>query len=118
MSKAFDLAGRVAIVTGGNGGIGLGMARGLAQAGASVVGVNARNLRVAAEIDLRRIHALAGDVDGDRILVAESGIASGRDAAGLPSRAGAILVGTALVRATDPAPLIKELADARKAAIR
>ena len=37
MSKPFDLAGRVAIVTGGNGGIGLGMATGLAQAGASVV---------------------------------------------------------------------------------
>ena len=33
----FDLKGRVAIVTGGNGGIGLGMARGLAGAGASVV---------------------------------------------------------------------------------
>ena len=33
----FDLKGRVAIVTGGNGGIGLGMARGLAAAGASVV---------------------------------------------------------------------------------
>ena len=33
----FDLAGKVALVTGGNGGIGLGMARGLAQAGAHVV---------------------------------------------------------------------------------
>ncbi len=33
----FDLKGRVAIVTGGNGGIGLGMARGLAGAGAAVV---------------------------------------------------------------------------------
>jgi NAD(P)-dependent dehydrogenase (short-subunit alcohol dehydrogenase family) len=32
----FDLSGRVAVVTGGNGGIGLGIARGLAQAGASV----------------------------------------------------------------------------------
>jgi 2-deoxy-D-gluconate 3-dehydrogenase len=32
----FDLTGRVAIVTGGNGGLGLGMARGLARAGASV----------------------------------------------------------------------------------
>ena len=38
----FDLKGRVAIVTGGNGGIGLGMARGLAAAGARVV-IAARN---------------------------------------------------------------------------
>jgi 2-dehydro-3-deoxy-D-gluconate 5-dehydrogenase len=38
----FDLEGRVAVVTGGNGGIGLGMARGLALAGANVV-VAARN---------------------------------------------------------------------------
>ncbi len=33
----FDLSGRVAMVTGGNGGIGLGMARGLAAAGARIV---------------------------------------------------------------------------------
>src|SRR3979409_1247359 len=32
----FDLKGRAALVTGGNGGMGLGMAKGLAQAGASV----------------------------------------------------------------------------------
>ena len=38
----FDLSGRVAIVTGGNGGIGLGMAHGLAAAGAAIV-VAARN---------------------------------------------------------------------------
>jgi 2-dehydro-3-deoxy-D-gluconate 5-dehydrogenase len=35
--RRFDLAGRVAVVTGGNGGIGLGMARGLAECGAVVV---------------------------------------------------------------------------------
>jgi len=33
----FDLKGRVALVTGGNGGIGLGMAQGLAAAGADIV---------------------------------------------------------------------------------
>jgi 2-deoxy-D-gluconate 3-dehydrogenase len=35
--KLFDLTGKVAIVTGGNGGIGLGMAEGLVAAGAQVV---------------------------------------------------------------------------------
>src|SRR5215831_8248281 len=33
----FDLSGRVAVVTGGNGGLGLGMAKGLAEAGANIV---------------------------------------------------------------------------------
>ncbi|MGH6884290.1 SDR family NAD(P)-dependent oxidoreductase [Hypericibacter sp.] len=33
----FDLTGKIAIVTGGNGGIGLGMAKGLAEAGAAIV---------------------------------------------------------------------------------
>jgi 2-dehydro-3-deoxy-D-gluconate 5-dehydrogenase len=37
MSNSFDLGGRVALVTGGNGGIGLGMAEGLARAGARVM---------------------------------------------------------------------------------
>ena len=47
----FDLSGKVAIVTGGNGGIGLGMARGLAAAGAriAVAGRNAEKSRAAAQ---------------------------------------------------------------------
>ncbi len=40
--EIFDLTGKVAVVTGGNGGIGLGMARGLARAGANIA-VVARN---------------------------------------------------------------------------
>jgi 2-deoxy-D-gluconate 3-dehydrogenase len=51
--RLFDLDGRVAVVTGGNGGIGLGMARGLAEAGAAVViaGRNkAKNESAAAEL--------------------------------------------------------------------
>ena len=35
--KLFDLTGKVAIVTGGNGGIGLGMAQGMASCGATIV---------------------------------------------------------------------------------
>ena len=58
--KPFDLAGRVAIVTGGNGGIGLGMARGLAAAGAKVV-VAGRNAQKSA--------AAAKDIGGDAIEV-------------------------------------------------
>ncbi len=43
MKNLFDLSGKVALVTGGNGGIGLGMAEGMAQHGADVViwGTNA-----------------------------------------------------------------------------
>ena len=49
----FDLSGKVAIVTGGNGGIGLGMARGLAATGARVVIAGrdkAKNAAVAGEL--------------------------------------------------------------------
>ena len=54
----FDLQGKVAAVTGGNGGIGLGMARGLAQAGATVaiLGRNEAKSSVAVE-ELRALGA-------------------------------------------------------------
>jgi 2-deoxy-D-gluconate 3-dehydrogenase len=62
----FDLRGKVAIVTGGNGGIGLGMARGLARAGAdiAIVGRNeAKSTAAVAELKRQGIRAIAVTAD-------------------------------------------------------
>ncbi|HLZ03695.1 MAG TPA: glucose 1-dehydrogenase [Bradyrhizobium sp.] len=64
--SSFNLKGKVAIVTGGNGGIGLGMARGLADAGAdiAVVGRNAEKSKAAvAELTSRGVRAIAVAAD-------------------------------------------------------
>ena len=58
----FDLTGRVAIVTGGNGGIGLGMARGLAEAGAAIAIVGrdaAKSNAAVAELMQRGVNAIS-----------------------------------------------------------
>jgi 2-dehydro-3-deoxy-D-gluconate 5-dehydrogenase len=61
-----ELKGRVAVVTGGNGGIGLGMARGLAGAGAAVVvsGRNAEKSRRAV-VELASLGAEAVAIEAD-----------------------------------------------------
>ena len=56
--ELFDLSGRVAVVTGGNGGIGLGMALGMARAGAAIV-VAGRNIAKSKEA-IKQIEAAGG----------------------------------------------------------
>src|ERR1700730_231813 len=64
--KMFDLTGRVAVVTGGNGGLGRGIALGLAQAGASIA-IHARNPEktraVIDEIKKHNVPTLAATLD-------------------------------------------------------
>ena len=57
--EMFDLKGKVAIITGGNGGIGFGMAQGLANAGARVI-IAARNEEKSCTA-VRELQALGGD---------------------------------------------------------
>lgn len=62
----FDLTGRVALVTGGNGGIGLGLARGLAGAGATVMVAGRDAAKNAAAIaELRALGARAEGLTAD-----------------------------------------------------
>ena len=62
----FDLTGKVAVVTGGNGGIGFGMARGLARAGANVAVVGRDAGKSARAVsDLEAIGAVAVAIEAD-----------------------------------------------------
>jgi 2-deoxy-D-gluconate 3-dehydrogenase len=72
MSGLFDLAGRVAVVTGGNGGIGFGIASGLARAGAAVVVAGRRTEKNAEAVQaLERLDAkgmaFAGDLKEESV---------------------------------------------------
>jgi 2-deoxy-D-gluconate 3-dehydrogenase len=64
--KRFDLSGKAAIVTGGNGGIGLGMARGLAECGAALMVAGrdaAKNAAAVEELTGMGAEAAAIEVD-------------------------------------------------------
>ena len=79
--KLFGLEGKVAVVTGGNGGIGLGMARGLAAAGARVVVAGRNGAKSAAAAKEIGGDAIEVDVTSEaslRRLVAETARRHGR----------------------------------------
>lgn len=82
--------------------------------GAAIVGVNARDLRAPAELDIERIEALHQLALPGQLLVAESGIATAADIAALPARVDAVLVGSALMRSEDPGALLRSLAEVRR----
>ena len=66
LKNFFDLSGRVAVVTGGNGGIGRGIALGLAQAGAAVAVVarnEDKNRRVVDELEALGVPAVSVKAD-------------------------------------------------------
>lgn len=77
--------------------------------GAPVLGVNARDLSTFAIDRAAQLELLAG-IPRDRVVVAESGIGSrAQGAAAELAGAHAILVGSALMRAPDPAAKLREL---------
>ena len=75
--------------------------------GAPVIGINNRDLRDLS-VDLATTERLAG-LASDRLLVSESGISSPGDVERLAPRVDAFLVGSALMRAENPAQAAREL---------
>ena len=82
----FDLSGKVAIVTGGNGGIGLGMARGLVRAGATVAVVGRDAEKSAGAVaELEALGAGAGKSKGAALAV-EADVTQGAQVSAMVAR--------------------------------
>ena len=81
LSNNFDLSGKAALVTGGNGGIGLAMARALVQAGAALAIAGrdaAKNTQAAAELKAVSLSCDLRDADACRAMVQEAAGRLGR----------------------------------------
>lgn len=80
--------------------------------GAALIGINNRDLRTL-KVDLATTERLARLVPADRLLIAESGIRDRSDVERLAPHADAFLIGSALVRAENPALAARALAFGR-----
>jgi indole-3-glycerol phosphate synthase len=74
----------------------------------AVIGVNNRDLDTL-EIDRDLATRLLPEVPDDRVVVAESGYLTADDVRGVRGVADAVLIGSALMKLDDPAPLIEEI---------
>ena len=68
-SKLFDLKGKTALITGGNGGIGFGMAVGLAEAGANII-IAARN-KTKTDESISKLKGLGSNCEGIEVEVTD-----------------------------------------------
>lgn len=68
--------------------------------GAAIIGINNRNLRTL-DVDIATTARVARAIPADRLIVAESGIASRETVAALRPHADAFLIGSALMRQSD-----------------
>lgn len=80
--------------------------------GAAIIGINNRDLRTL-EVDLAVTERLAPSVPSDRLIVAESGIASRADVQRIAPFVDACLVGTALMESADPGLAARAMAFGR-----
>ncbi len=76
--------------------------------GARIIGINSRDLR-SLEVDIRRIEELAVGLPEGVIRVGESGLHCADDVERMRDRVDAVLMGTELMIADDPAARIEEL---------
>lgn len=80
---------------------------------ARVIGVNARDLDTLA-MDAARAAAILDAIPRDRVRVHLSGLKTADDVRAVSPRADAALIGEALMRQDDPAPLLRALCDAAR----
>ena len=74
----------------------------------AVIGVNNRDLDTL-EIDRTLAPRLLADIPPDRVVVAESGYLTAADVCDVRGIADAVLIGSALMKLDDPAPLIEQI---------